>query len=72
MFWRRWANGRSAPITPHLARVNSGALESIAAALEIATYLLLVAIQMLLRGANAVGYTSYPDNAVNAFVAGVQ
>lgn len=23
---------------------------------------------MLLRGANAVGYTSYPDNAVNAFV----
>jgi hypothetical protein len=24
--------------------------------------------QMLLRGVNAVGYTSYPDNAVNAFV----
>ena len=22
---------------------------------------------MLLRGANAVGYTSYPDNVVNAF-----
>ncbi|KAF5836615.1 carbamoyl-phosphate synthase L chain, ATP binding domain-containing protein [Dunaliella salina] len=26
------------------------------------------AAQMLLRGANAVGYTSYPDNAVDAFV----
>ncbi len=25
--------------------------------------------QMLLRGANAVGYTNYPDNAVQAFVA---
>jgi len=28
-----------------------------------------VPFQMLLRGANAVGYTSYPDNAVNEFVA---
>jgi pyruvate carboxylase len=27
-----------------------------------------VLIQMLLRGANAVGYTSYPDNVVRAFV----
>jgi len=27
-----------------------------------------IPFQMLLRGANAVGYTSYPDNAVNAFV----
>ncbi|KAL4422522.1 hypothetical protein ABPG75_008719 [Micractinium tetrahymenae] len=27
-----------------------------------------VPFQMLLRGANAVGYTSYPDNAVYAFV----
>ena len=25
--------------------------------------------QMLLRGVNAVGYTSYPDNVVTAFVA---
>jgi pyruvate carboxylase len=25
--------------------------------------------QMLLRGVNAVGYTSYPDNVVNSFVA---
>jgi len=25
-------------------------------------------MQMLIRGANAVGYTSYPDNAVEAFV----
>ena len=28
-----------------------------------------VPFQMLLRGANAVGYTSYADNVVNAFVA---
>ncbi|MEW5308009.1 MAG: hypothetical protein WDW36_010371, partial [Sanguina aurantia] len=28
-----------------------------------------VPFQMLLRGTNAVGYTSYPDNAVRAFVA---
>lgn len=27
-----------------------------------------IPFQMLLRGANAVGYTSYPDNAVYAFV----
>lgn len=27
-----------------------------------------VPFQMLLRGVNAVGYTSYPDNVVNAFV----
>ena len=27
-----------------------------------------VPFQMLLRGANAVGYTSYPDNVVNDFV----
>jgi pyruvate carboxylase len=27
-----------------------------------------VPFQMLLRGANAVGYTSYADNVVNAFV----
>ncbi len=27
-----------------------------------------ILFQMLLRGSNAVGYTSYPDNAVNAFV----
>ena len=27
-----------------------------------------IPFQMLLRGANAVGYTSYPDNVVNAFV----
>jgi len=27
-----------------------------------------IPFQMLLRGANAVGYTSYPDNAVDAFV----
>jgi pyruvate carboxylase len=26
-------------------------------------------MQMLLRGVNAVGYTSYPDNVVNKFVA---
>ena len=26
-----------------------------------------VPFQMLLRGANAVGYTSYPDNVVYAF-----
>lgn len=26
-------------------------------------------LQMLLRGVNAVGYTSYPDNVVNHFVA---
>ena len=26
-------------------------------------------LQMLLRGVNAVGYTSYPDNVVNSFVA---
>jgi pyruvate carboxylase len=26
-----------------------------------------VPFQMLLRGANAVGYTSYPDNVVHAF-----
>ncbi|HEX4621252.1 MAG TPA: hypothetical protein VH208_06765, partial [Myxococcaceae bacterium] len=25
-------------------------------------------LQMLLRGANAVGYTSYPDNVVEAFI----
>ena len=25
-------------------------------------------MQMLLRGVNAVGYTSYPDNVVNSFV----
>ena len=25
-------------------------------------------LQMLLRGVNAVGYTSYPDNVVNKFV----
>lgn len=28
----------------------------------------LCLIQMLLRGVNAVGYTSYADNVVNAFV----
>lgn len=28
-----------------------------------------VPFQMLLRGANAVGYTSYPDNVVRAFTA---
>jgi pyruvate carboxylase len=28
-----------------------------------------IPFQMLLRGANAVGYTSYPDNVVRAFVA---
>ncbi len=28
-----------------------------------------ILFQMLLRGANAVGYTSYPDNVVKAFVA---
>jgi len=28
-----------------------------------------IPFQMLLRGANAVGYTSYPDNVVNMFVA---
>ena len=27
-----------------------------------------VPFQMLIRGANAVGYTSYPDNVVDAFV----
>src|SRR5713226_8347612 len=27
-----------------------------------------ILLQMLLRGANAVGYTSYPDNVVEAFV----
>ena len=27
-----------------------------------------VLLQMLLRGSNAVGYTSYPDNAIQAFV----
>ncbi len=27
-----------------------------------------IPFQMLLRGANAVGYTSYPDNVVRAFV----
>ena len=27
-----------------------------------------ILFQMLLRGSNAVGYTSYPDNAVRAFV----
>ena len=27
-----------------------------------------VHMQMLLRGVNAVGYTSYPDNVVNSFV----
>lgn len=26
-------------------------------------------VQMLLRGVNAVGYTSYPDNVVTSFVA---
>ncbi len=25
-------------------------------------------LQMLLRGANAVGYTSYPDNVVRQFI----
>ena len=25
-------------------------------------------LQMLLRGANAVGYTNYPDNVIRAFV----
>ena len=28
----------------------------------------MVWLQMLLRGVNAVGYTSYPDNVVNKFV----
>jgi pyruvate carboxylase len=28
---------------------------------------LFVPVQMLLRGANAVGYTSYPDNVVDEF-----
>ena len=28
----------------------------------------LYVLQMLLRGVNAVGYTSYADNVVNAFV----
>jgi pyruvate carboxylase len=28
-----------------------------------------IPFQMLLRGANAVGYTSYPDNVVRAFTA---
>ncbi len=27
-----------------------------------------VLFQMLLRGANAVGYTSYPDNVVKGFI----
>ena len=27
-----------------------------------------ICLQMLIRGANAVGYTSYPDNAVEEFV----
>ncbi|MCK9906179.1 hypothetical protein MXD63_40095, partial [Frankia sp. Cpl3] len=27
-----------------------------------------VLFQMLLRGANAVGYTNYPDNVIQAFV----
>ncbi|PMU30087.1 hypothetical protein C1Y12_29685, partial [Pseudomonas sp. FW305-47B] len=27
-----------------------------------------ICFQMLLRGANAVGYTSYPDNVVQRFV----
>ena len=27
-----------------------------------------ILFQMLIRGANAVGYTSYPDNAVKEFV----
>jgi pyruvate carboxylase len=31
-----------------------------------------VPFQMLLRGANAVGYTSYPDNVVDEFVAQVR
>jgi len=26
-------------------------------------------LQMLVRGANAVGYTSYPDNVVEEFIA---
>ena len=29
----------------------------------------VLCLQMLLRGVNAVGYTSYPDNVVNKFVA---
>jgi hypothetical protein len=29
--------------------------------------ILLLLLQMLLRGANAVGYTSYPDNVVDEF-----
>lgn len=28
----------------------------------------MTSVQMLLRGANAVGYTSYPDNVVKGFV----
>ena len=27
-----------------------------------------ILFQMLIRGSNTVGYTSYPDNVVNAFV----
>ena len=30
--------------------------------------MLMCCLQMLLRGVNAVGYTSYPDNVVNKFV----
>lgn len=31
--------------------------------------MMVLLMQMLLRGVNAVGYTSYADNVVNAFVA---
>ena len=35
---------------------------------QVFTSVLTCCLQMLLRGVNAVGYTSYPDNVVNKFV----
>ena len=35
---------------------------------QVFTSVLTCCLQMLLRGVNAVGYTSYPDNLVNKFV----
>ena len=50
-------------VSVHLARLgNTFTIQA------IHPFILAMCLQMLLRGANAVGYTSYPDNAVNAFV----
>ena len=62
----RWSAGAGPPSTSPCASCSEDPWERLALLRERMPNLLL---QMLLRSANAVGYTNYPDNVVRYFVA---